>query len=52
MTLEEEVMESEEDMKGEVDIEAEEEEKEHLGEDEDRSSVITMDNRVTSHETI
>ena len=52
MTPKEEVMEGEEDMKGEVDIEAEEEVKENLAEEEDRSSVITVDNRVTSHETI
>ena len=50
-TLEEEVMEGEEDMKGEVDIEAEEEIKEHLAEEEDRSSVITVDNKVTLHKT-
>ena len=51
-TPEEEVMEAEEDMKGEVDTEAEEEIEEHLAEEENRSSVITADNRVTSHETI
>ena len=47
-TLEEEVMEGEEDMEEEVDTEAEEEVKEPLAEEEDRSSIITMDNRVTS----
>ena len=51
MTLEEEVMEDEEDMKEEVDTEAEEEVEEPLAEEEDRSSVITVDNRVTSLET-
>ena len=45
-------MEAEEDMKGEVDTEVEEEVKEHLAEDEDRSSVITADNKVTLHETV
>ena len=50
-TLEEEVMELEEDMKEEVDTEAGEEVEEHLDEEEDRSSVITVDNRVTSPET-
>ena len=48
MTPEEEDMEAMEDMKVEEDIEA----KEHFTEDEDQSSVITMDNRVTSHETV
>ena len=43
--LEEEDMEVVEDMKVVEDIEAEEEVK-------DRSSAITVDNRVTSHETI
>jgi len=52
MTPEEEVMKSEEDMKGEVDTEAKEEVEEHLAEEDDRSSIITMDNRVTSHETV
>ena len=51
-TLEEEVMEDKEDMKGEVDIEVEKEVEEHLAEEEDRLSVINADNRVTSHETI
>jgi hypothetical protein len=46
-TPEEEVMEGEEDMKEEVDTEAEE----PLVEEEDQSFVITMDNRVTSPET-
>ena len=45
-------MEGEEDMKGEVDIEAEEEVKEHLAKEKDRSSIINVDNRVTSHETL
>ena len=45
-------MEGEEDMKEEVDTEAEEEVKEHLAEDEDRLSIIIADNRVISHETI
>ena len=48
MILEKEVMEGEEDMKEEVDTEAEE----PLAEEEDRSSIITVDNRVTSPETI
>ena len=43
-----EVMEVMEDTKVVVDIEAEEEVKEHLAKEEDRSFVITMDNRVTS----
>ena len=51
MTPEEEVMEDEEDMKEEVDKEAEEEVKEHLADEEDRSSIIIVDNRVTSPET-
>ena len=51
-TPEEEVMEDEEDMKEGVDTEAEEEFKEHLAKEEDWSSIITMDNRVTSHETV
>ena len=50
-TPQEEVMEDEEDMKEEVDTEAEEEVEEHLAEEEDRSSAITVDNRVTSPET-
>ena len=45
-------MEAMEDMKVVEDIEAEEGVEEHLVEDEDQSSVITIDNRVTSHETI
>ena len=48
MTLEEEDMEVMEDMKEEEYTEAEE----HLVEDEDQSSVIIVDNKVTSHETI
>ena len=38
-------MEGEEDMKEEVDTEAEEEVEEHLAEEEDQSFVITVDNR-------
>ena len=49
--LEEEDMEVEEDMKAEEDTEAEEGVEEHLVEDEDRSSAINVDNRVTLHET-
>ena len=52
MTPEEEVMEDEKDMKEEVDIEAKEEVEEHLAEEEDRSSVIIVDNRVTLPKTI
>ena len=52
MTPQEEVMEDEEDMKEEVDIEAEEEVEEHLAKEEDRSSVITVDNRVTSPKAV
>ena len=52
MTLEEEVMEVEEDMKAEVDKKAKEEVEEHLAEEEDRSFVITVDNRVTSPEIV
>ena len=51
-TPEKEVMEGEEDMKEEVDIETEEEVEEHLAKEEDRSSIITVDNRVTSPETV
>ena len=51
-TSEEEVMEAEEDMKAQVDTEAEEEVDENLAEDKDQSYVITVDNKVTSHETI
>ena len=47
-TLEEEVMEGKEDIKGEVDTMAEEEVEEHLAKEEDRSSIIIVDNRVTS----
>ena len=50
MTPEEEVMEVEEDMKEKEGIEAEEEVEEHLAEDEDRSSIIIVDNKVTSHD--
>ena len=50
-TPEKEVMEGKEDMKEEVDTEVEEELEEPLVEEEDRSFVITMDNRVTSPET-
>jgi len=52
MTPQEEAMEVKEDMKEEVDIEAEGEVEEPLAKEEDRSSVITVDNRVTSPETI
>ena len=45
-------MELEEDMKEEVDTEAKEEVEEHLDEEEDRSSIITMDSKVTLPETI
>ena len=48
MTTEEEDMEVVEDTKVEEDTEVEE----HLYKDEDPSSVITVDNRVTSHKTI
>ena len=55
-TPEEEVMEAMEDMKEEKDTEAmeevEEEFEEHLAKDEDWSSVIIVDNKVTSHETV
>ena len=50
-TPDEEVMEGEEDTKEEVDTEAEEEVKEPLAVEEDQSSVITVDNKVTSPET-
>ena len=46
-----EVMEVVEDMKEEEDIEVEEEVEENLAKDEDGSSVITVDNKVTLHET-
>ena len=52
MTPKDEVMEDEEDMKEEVDIEVEEEVEEHLAKEEDQSSVIIEDNKVTSPETI
>ena len=52
MTQEEEDMQVMGNMKEEEDTEAKEEVEEHSDEDEDRSSTITMDNRVTSHETI
>ena len=45
-------MELKEDMKEELDIEVEEEVEEHLVEEEDQSSVIIVDNRVTSHENV
>ena len=51
-TLEEEDMEVMEDTKVMEDIEAEEGVEEHLAEDEDQSSAITADNRVTLHETV
>ena len=51
-TPQEEVMELEEELNEEVDIEVEEEVKEHLAEEEDRSSIIIVDNRVTSPETV
>ena len=51
-TPEKEVMEDKEDMKEEEDTEAKEEVEKHLVEDEDRSSVIIVDNKVTSHETV
>ena len=46
MTPEEEDMEVVEDTKVEEGVE------EHLAEDKDRLSTITVDNRVTSHETV
>ena len=51
-TPKEEDMEVVEDMKAMEATEVEEGVEEHLAKDEDRSSVITVDNRVTSHETI
>ena len=51
-TLEAEDMEVMEDTKVMEHTEAEEGVKEHLAKDEDQSSAITVDNRVTSHETI
>ena len=51
MTPEEEDMEAMEDMKVEEDNEAKEGVEEQLVEDEDQFSIITMDSRVTSHET-
>ena len=51
-TPEEEVMEDEEDMKGKVDTEAGKEAMEHFAEEEDRFSVIIVDSRVTSHDTV
>ena len=48
----EEDMEAVEDTKAKEATEAEEGVKEHLAKDEDQPSVITVDNRVTSHETI
>ena len=52
MTPEEEDMEVVEDMKVEEAIETEEGVEEYLVEDEGQLSIITVDNRVTSHETI
>ena len=52
MTPKEEAMELEQDMKEEVDIEDEEEVEEPLAEEEDQLSVITVDNRDTSPETV
>ena len=52
MTPEEDVMEDEEDMKEEVDTKDEEKVEEPVAEEEDRSFVITVDNKVTSSETI
>ena len=52
ITPKEEFMEAMEDTNLMVDIEAKEEVEEHLARDEDRSSVITVDNKGTSHETI
>lgn len=52
MTPKEEDMEAKEDTKVVEDIEAEEGVDEHLAEDKDKSSVITTDNRDTSHETV
>ena len=52
MTPKKEDMEVMEDMKVMEDIEAEEGFEEHLAKNEDRSSTITGDNRVISHETI
>ena len=51
-TSKEEDMEAVEDTKVKEDTEVEEGVEEHLAEDEDQSSIITMDNKVTSHETI
>jgi len=49
---EQEDIEVEEDTKVVEDTEAEEGVKEHLAKDEDRSSAITVDSRVTSHEIV
>ena len=51
MTPQEEAMELEEDMREEVDTKAEEEVEEHLAKEEDQSSIIIVDNKVTSPET-
>ena len=51
-TPEEEVMEAEEDMKEVEDTEVEEEVEKHLAKDKDRSSIIIVDNKVNSYETI
>ena len=50
-TSEEGVMHLEEDMKEEVDTKAEEEVEEPLVKEEDRSSIIIVDNKVTSPKT-
>ena len=52
MILEEEDMEAVEDMKVEEAIETEEGVEEHLAEEEDRSSIIIANNRVTLPETV
>jgi predicted ribosome-associated RNA-binding protein Tma20 len=52
MILEEEDMEVVEDTKAVEATEAEEGVEEHLAKDEDRLSIITVDNKVTSHETV
>ena len=52
MTPKEEDMEVVEDTKVEEDTEAEEGVKEHLVKDKERSSIITVDNRVTLHKTV
>lgn len=52
ITPEEEDIEVVEDTKVKEDIEAEEGVEEHMVEEEDQSSIITAERRVTSHETI